>query len=320
MSPTMSSTSTATAFAVPGLRAGHELVLGEGQVAELRTALARVHRAGIPLIGLGRHDVALPTIGPAVERLGAGLEDGSGYAVLRGIEVDRFSATDLRILLWGIGRHLGVAVSQDADGRLLTEVGRGSGCRGTAGRLHTGLSDASIFLALEPSTVSVVDSAAVVFEVTRRRPDLASRLFEPFALDRFDAQAPGDAPYHLVPPACRLGGRVSLRWARAAVESAQRFPEVPRLGTDEIALLDLVEEVAADPRLTRPVRLAPGDVLLVHDHAVLQRHEVPEPRVLRLWLTLDRGRRLPPGYLWPNPSYGGLHGRGGVLPCDVVHL
>jgi len=52
-----------------------------------------------------------------------GLEAGPGYAVKRGISIDHWCATDLRSLLWGIGRHLGVAVSQDADARLLAEVG-----------------------------------------------------------------------------------------------------------------------------------------------------------------------------------------------------
>ena len=310
--------STAAAVATGGVRT--ELTLGPVQVGELEQALGAVTRAGRPLIAIGPADFPLPTLSTDLDRIAAALEDGPGYAVLRGLCVDAWSAKDLRTLVWAIGRHLGVAVSQDARGRLLAEVGRGTaaGCSGTRGRLHTGGSDVSLYLALEANAVTLVDSASVVDEVTARRPDLATRLFEPFALDLFDQQELGEAPYRNVPLACRHEGRLSLRWPRSAVESAQRFPAVPRLGPAERAVLDLVEAIAEEPGRSRRVVLQPGDLLLVNDHALLQRHEVPEPRVLRLWLTLDRGRALPPGYLWPNPTYGGPHGRGGVPPRDVI--
>jgi hypothetical protein len=55
---------------------------------------------------------------------------------------------------------------------------------------------------------------------------------------------------------------------------------------------------------------------------VLHRHSGsgpgPDGRLLRMWLTLRGGRRLPAGFTWPTPAYGDVGGRGGVTPPDVI--
>src|SRR6188508_43614 len=93
------------------------LVLTEADLAELVAARNAVRRASLPLLGVGRADFPLPTLGPRLVRLAEQLDTGHGHLVVRGIPVHRLSEADVRLVLWGLGRHLGVAVSQDSLGR-----------------------------------------------------------------------------------------------------------------------------------------------------------------------------------------------------------
>jgi len=107
-------------------------------------------------------------------------------------------------------------------------------------------------------------------------------------------------------------------------ESAQRFPEVPKLTHADIELFDLIDEVAAADEFRLDLELGEGDLLLVNNHAVMHRREAyqdfEEPQVkrhlLRLWLTPHTCRELPASF-WGAPAQPS-GGRGGVAPQDVV--
>lgn len=293
--------------------------LASEHVVEVDRALRAVRAAGWPLLSVGPDRFPLPTLGRELRRLAEDLDSRAGFCVVRSLPTDGHGPSDRRLVLWGLGQHLGVPVPQDAAGRMLRTIDP------DGADFQTGGSDVVALMPLaEGCTVSLVSAGEVYVEVLRRRPDLAPRLFEPFHLDRRGDQQPGEAPYRLVPLASWSDGRLSLRHDRAAVEAGHAYPGAPRLSRDELALLDLVDEVAASPALRRDVRLHPTDVLLVNNHEVLHRIPASDPAspsgagLLRLWLTLRQGRRLPAGYTWPTPAYGGAEGRGGVTPSDLI--
>jgi hypothetical protein len=300
--------------------AGHVdrvMVLTDTHVAELLTARDAVRRVSLPLLAVGRRDFPLPTLGAELARLADELEGDHGHVVLRGLPVDRLSDADQRLVLWGIGRHVGIAVSQDSFGRLIRSADT------SRTDFHSGGSDITALLVRDEGRgVSLAHTGRVVDEVAMSRPDLALRLFDAFHHDRMDGQEPGEQPYRSAPLACRHDDRLSVRYDRLAIESAQRFSGVPRLTPADRALLDLLDEVAAAPAWRGDVRLERGDLLLLNNYEVLHRHvgSAGEPALepLRLWITLRAGRSLPDAFTWPTPAYGETGGRGGVAPRDVV--
>ncbi|OMI36749.1 hypothetical protein SPAR_23566 [Streptomyces sparsogenes DSM 40356] len=129
-----------------------------------------------------------------------------------------------------------------------------------------------------------------------------------------------------VPLAVWHDGRLSIRYDRLLVESAQRFPEVPRLEAADIELFDLLDELAESERFRLDLDLEVGDMLLVNNHAVIHRREAYEDfdepdrkrHLLRLWLTAHHRRPLSAAF-WGTGRPDELStGRGGIAPADVI--
>lgn len=295
----------------------HVVVLTDADVAEVLAARDAVRRASLPLLGVGRADFPLPSLGQRLARLVEDLDTVDGYVVIRGIPVHRLSEADLRLVFWGLGRHLGIPVSQDSVGRLIRPADT------TRPDFHSGGSDVTALLFRdEGRAVSLVASGSIVDQLVRRHPYLAVRLFDDWHQDRMGEHLPGEWAHRSTPLACRTHGRLSLRYDRRVIESAQRLPGVPALAPADVALLDVVDATAAIPPWRRDLALRAGDLLLVNNYDVLHRHggstatTALEP--LRLWVTLRHGRALPAAFTWPTAAYGETGGRGGVAPRDVV--
>ncbi|MDA3649694.1 TauD/TfdA family dioxygenase [Saccharopolyspora indica] len=292
------------------LGAEWQFELAPAHLGEIEFALRTVRKYGISLLNLTLDRFPLPTLGFELQRIARELECGRGFAVLKGIPVGRYDVAEINTIFWGMAQHLGVPVSQDAFGRKLARVR----CER---ELRTGGSDV---VALQGSggRSTVVSSAALYNEVLRRDPGLVERMYRRFPFDRWGEQLPGEPPYRSVPLACWHEGKLSFRYARRDIESAQRFPGADRLEPADVALFDLIDELAEEVRFD--VDAEPGDIQLFNNYSVLHAHSdsaVAElPR--RLWLTLHDGRRLPAEFTWGTGGYGAPRGRGGVEPRDIV--
>lgn len=304
--------------------------LSRSHLDELETALRAVRETGVSLLNLTRERFRLPKLGAELRSVARTLEEGRGFAVIKGLPAGRFDDAEINTIFWGMAQHLGIPVSQDSFGRKLRRFRPGESARfGSPAdvELRTGGSDAVALLGPQRGgRTAVVSSAAIYNEVLRRDSRLAERMYGQFRFDRRDEQLPGERPYRSVPLVCWYDGKLSFRYARRDVESAQRFPEVPRLEPADVELLDLIDVLAAEPEFRLEVDVEPGDIQLFNNYAVLHAHvqngsEVeadPAHQVRRLWLTLHDGRSLPREFIWDTPGFGSPGGRGGVIPRDVI--
>ncbi|MGW7608947.1 TauD/TfdA family dioxygenase [Streptomyces sp. NPDC054766] len=291
-----------------------QLHLSAPRLAEIDSALHAARRRDLTLLRLTAADFPLPTLAADLAHLAGILEDGRGFAIVRGIPVERLGESAASTVFWGLGRHLGHPVPQNADGLVLGHV-RDTGrslsdpaVRGYQTRealpFHTGGADLLALLPLRtPRTggrISLVSSAAVHNAVLDLRPDLAGRLYRTYHFDRRDEHAPGEPPYTAAPLVSRPDGALgapSMRYNRCYLESAQRFPEVPRLEAADRELFDLIDSVAGSPEYRLDLDLQVGDLLLLNTHRVMharsafEDHRSPEDErhLLRLWLAFPQG-------------------------------
>src|SRR4029079_3138538 len=103
----------------------------------------------------------------------------------------------------------------------------------------------------------------------KSRPDLLAVLLEPIETDRRGEVPEGSKPYFTIPVFNYHAGLVSAIYQRQYIESARRFPGVAPLTSQQVEALDLLDELANDPRLNLLMELQPGDIQLVHNHTIL---------------------------------------------------
>jgi len=107
-------------------------------------------------------------------------------------------------------------------------------------------------------------------------------------------------PYR-VPVLSEQEGVLSVVWLRAYIEMAAKELGIPLTG-DELAALDLFEEVSQRDDVKLSFMLEPGQVIFFNNCVMLHNRtsfeDDPDParkrHLLRLWLMLDGGRPLVP--------------------------
>lgn len=286
----------------------HELSAAE--IADLDHALLRARATGKPLANLTREDFPLGGLADSLERWLDALDTGRGFVLVRGVPVERYGEEGAALAYWGLGLHLGSAVSQNAAGDLLGHV-RDAGLERrdpslrlyrTRERLgfHTDGSDIVGLLCLRPAkaggTSRIVSSVAIYNEILRRRPDLVATLYQPFPFDRNGEEGPGQPPYFEL-PLCRYeAGRLRMFYIGWYIRDSQRHPQAPRLTAAQREVIDLIDEIAADPAIHLDMDFRAGDVqwlknaVILHARTEFEDHDAPERKrhLLRLWLTSRR--------------------------------
>ena len=286
------------------------------EIVELEGAYATACRRGKTLATLTAEDFPLPSLGAVFERALDELENGLGIRHFRGFPALNYSKEALRLIYWGIGKHLGTAVSQSRDGELLGDVRDvGADINTPTGRgyrsnqeliFHADSCDVVGLMVLRTAQSGglskVASSVAVQNEIARQRPDLLETLYEPFVWSWQGGEGAGDKPYYTQPVFSRHRGKFSCRYIRPHIESAQRFPEVPRLSARQIAAMDLLDQIVRDEAFHFSMMFEPGDIQFLNNHVCLHSRSAfedwPEPdqrrHLLRMWLSVANSRELSP--------------------------
>lgn len=292
------------------------LTLDADDVAEIAAATRPLVAAEADIAALTPQDFPLPRLGPRLAAMLGDLMEGRGFALIRGLDVASWSMREAATAFFGLGRHLGRACSQNGKGHVLGHV-RDLGLASTdpAVRIyqtaerqtyHTDSCDVVGLLCLRTAKTgglsALVSSVTIFNEMRRRRPDLLRLLLQPVATDRRGEVAPGQKPYFMIPVFSWHQGHLSAIYQRQYIDSAQRFPDAPRLTPEMVEALDLFDALANDPALNFHMALQPGDMQFVFNHTMLHDRTAfedwPEPdrrrHLLRLWLAPEGARPLPP--------------------------
>ena len=288
-------------------------------VAELEHALTSAKGSGIPLSSITTTHFPLSAVRKRLIRITDELESGRGFVLIRGLPVERYSKADAALIYWGIGAHLGPACAQNAQGEVLGHV-RDLGAdfkvdmkaRGYQSRLHlpfhTDSTDVVGLLCLNKAKSGgesrIVSSTALHNEFLVRRPDLWAVMCQPFPVDRRGEEPEGRKPYFLAPCFNFHDGRLFVRYNRTFIESAQRFPDAPRLTAAQIEALDLMDSLCNDREFNLDMAFEPGDIQLICNYVILHSRtdfeDWQEPgrkrHLLRLWLRTPGFKTLPSAF------------------------
>lgn len=332
-----------TPLATPASWVGADLAATPGRwryeltahdIAELESAAAGYLALGRDIGEITAEAFPLGAFARHLRSLREQLMNGVGVEVITGLPIDRYDRATAAAIFCGIGAHLGGARSQNAAGHILGHVrDTGADPKDTKTRIyqtsarqtfHTDSADCVGLLCLKDAKEGgdslLVSAGAIYNRMAAEAPDLLDRLFDPIATDRRGEVPEGMKPYMEIPPFSWHDGKLTVFYQRQYIDSAQRFPGAMRLTESHVAALDMFDAIANDADMHIRMRLAPGDMQFVYNHAHLHDRtgfvdrDAPEDRrhLLRLWLTLPGDRTLPPVFA---ERYGDLTpgDRGGIV-------
>ncbi len=292
------------------------VTLDAQDINEIDEALAAVRSRNLEIPHLSKTDFVVPSVAHKMREILRQLEEGRGFALIRGLPIDRYSKADAARIYWGLGAHLGPAFAQNAQGDILGHV-RDLGAdwktemkaRGYQTRLHLPFHNDSTdvvgLLCLQKAKSGgasrIVSSASLHNEFVRKRPDLWEVMCQPFCVDRRGEESPGQKPYYVTPCFNYLDERLFVRYNRTFIESAQRFAEVATLTPAQVEAMDLMDALCNDPAYYFDMSFEPGDMQFLNNYVVLHSRgdyeDWPEPErkrhLLRLWLRTPGFSRLP---------------------------
>lgn len=296
------------------------------ELAEIDAALRHAQRRGRNFDTLTAADFPLPTVSALIDRARDYLEDGAGLFLFRGIPVERYSKDELRFLYWGLGKHLGTAVSQSTAGDVLGDVRNiGKDLRiytsNRDGKFHGDSTDTVGLFVLRTAKsgglTQVVSSLSIHNEIARTRPDLLEILYQPFYWSWMGMEPAGSLPYFRQPVFTVCEGKFSGQYIRPLINLAQELPGVPRFTAAQVEALDMLEGLAKSPDFHFAMMFEPGDIQFLNNHLCIHARSAFEDypeldrrrHLLRLWLSLPNSRPLSPARseFW-NPAPGAVRG------------
>lgn len=291
----------------------HMYHLSEAEISDILDAVARVEGRGLELKDITREAFTLPAFGSVLADLRREVIEGRGFVFLRGLPVDGRSLYQTAAAFWGIGAHMGRAVSQNGKGHLLGHVknmgevitsatGRGYNSASELG-FHADSCDIFGLCCLRTSKSGgqhrMVSSMTVYNEMLKRCPELVEELAFRFYRSRRGELPPGETdPWTRQPVFSITDGFFATRGASSTIKRAQGMPGVPDLTIAQNEAIRAYNTLAAE--LAMEVDFEPGDISLVQNyvalHARTQYEDWPEPErkrhLLRLWMSFDGARPL----------------------------
>jgi len=314
--------------------------LTEKEIRELKNAVSLSQ--AVPIVEMSACSFTLPSLASRIRKLRNELIHGRGFGVLRGLPVYEWDRESLARAYYGIGCHLGVPVSQNAQGHLLGHVcDLGLDPMDPVNRVyqtnyrqlfHTDSTDIVGLLCLQPARMggqsSICSSSTIYHEIAERRPDLLKVLCQRFHIDRKGEIPQGEDETYEMAVFYPDEERVTCIYARDFIDAAQRHSHVAPLTTEQVDALNLIDELAASGDLRLDIDFLPGDIQFLHNHQILHARtsyeDWPEPErrrhLLRLWLSTADGRSLPADF---EARYGKIEQgqpRGGIrVPGATLH-
>jgi hypothetical protein len=308
------------------------LQLTDADIADIEAAFRSWKAKGLPLEKMTKEDFPSSRFARIGERALDMLENGPGFFLIRGFPVEKYSKADARALYWGLGKHIGTAISQSDEGDYLGDVRdikmpdgspRFRGYK-TAGKLtfHCDTADVTGLFVLRAAKSGgrslVASSIAIHNEILRTRPDLLEVLYQPFAWSMQGQERPGESQWYFQPLFTQQDGFLSCRYVRGHIKNGQRFADAPRITEKQIEALDYFDSIGENPEFHFLTDFKPGDFQLVNNHIALHARtafeDYPEEdrrrHLLRMWLSVPNSRPLSPllGRIYKDRRPGAVRG------------
>jgi len=316
--------------------------LTAAEIEAMAQAVERLDATGIDIAAITATDFQVPALQGLIDEIRLATLHGRGFILVRGMPVARWSKRQCGIAYFGLGAHLGEAMSQNALGHILGHVQdigldyNAPNNRGyqTAARLpyHTDSSDIVGLLCLKPSKAgglsTIASSSAIYNAMLEQRPDLVAQLTSPVYRDRRGEVPEGAEPWYAVPVFNPMpDGALVTTYVRSAMRKAQRFAEVPRLTPRLEEACDMLDALAESPEIHLDMEFRPGDMQFINNHWVMHSRtafeDFPEPEnrrhLFRLWLACADGPDLPEVFTkhWQGAN---ANGRPGGIRVPGVEL
>jgi alpha-ketoglutarate-dependent taurine dioxygenase len=238
------------------------------------------------------------------------LESGRGFAIIKGVPADRYSAEEAQLLYWLVGQVLGRPFEQNVQGTLLYDVrdtgqdvayGARFSVTNAESSFHTDNSFGDTVLdyvgllclrtAQAGGRSQVVSGYTVYDELQAHHPGALALLSQPFHIDRRGGVLPGQAPTTRRPVLQRDNGDLAIRYLRYWIEAGHEKAGAPLTPAQREAF-DVLDRLLARPDLRVEFDLRPGEMFFInnrwifHNRTGFEDHPEPERRrhYVRLWL------------------------------------
>ncbi|EIJ36798.1 TauD/TfdA family dioxygenase [Thiothrix nivea] len=292
----------------------YSVKLTAGNLDELDSALRAVKAHGLSLTEITRDNFPLPGMTASIRRWCDELGQGRGFFVLDRLPVERYSVEEIEMIYWGIGTHMGKAVSQsvmgDMIGRVMDHSREDPHARAYRNRQalvpHTDFASVVGLLCIRPGRdggETLLTSAASINNVMlEETPEQLERLYHGYYRHRRGEQGPDEKEYteQKTPVLWSVDGRIGCHYTRPYVVNGQIAAGEP-LDAFALAALDTFDRVASRDDLQLRFTIQAGQAVFMSNYSVLhgrtafEDHDEIERRrlLLRLWLLCPGLQPLP---------------------------
>lgn len=280
--------------------------LQESEIAEINSALEKAKSTNKLLPELTYKDFPLTNLVPTIKNWLKELSDGHGFLLIKGLPVQNYSQQEIQIIYYGLSLYLGKPVSQNAKGDLIGHVrDTGVNSKDPGVRLyqtrekqdfHCDGSDLVGLLCLKRAKSGglsrIVSSMSIYNKILETRPDLVDLLYQPMYFDRNNEEPLGEPPFFPLPICHIHQEKLRFFYIGWYIRNAQRHKEVPRLTSQQVELLELIEQTANNPDYYLDMDFDVGDIQFLNNGVILHSRteyedydELESKRhLLRLWL------------------------------------
>jgi hypothetical protein len=247
---------------------------------------------GVTAETVDRADFDIDELGPGLAQCLTELRHRRGFVLLRGFPIEQLDESAVELAYVGLGLQLGQPVSQDAAGTLLGHV-RDQAIPRTSPAIRryttnerqdfdTDGADIIGLLCLQRARHGgesrLTSLAAIYKEILARDPQALEVLYAPRCWDRNDKQskAKGETPYFALPVPSDIAGHPRFFYIGWYIRDAQRHADVLRLTSEQLAAMDLVDEIADNSAFHVEMDFQPGDIQLLNNASILHAREACE--------------------------------------------
>ncbi len=217
-------------------------------------------------------------------RAAAEVLSGRGFVLFRGFPLDSLVPSEAVYGYAAVGRYFGRLLAQNPQGDVIGKVKNyakdwkaDANVRGYQTSMHMDFHsdscDCVALLCINPAKSgglsAIVSSVAIYNHMKKHEPDLLKALCEPFYYDRRGEEAKGVSPHYVTSLFHEHNGEVFNRYCREYIESAQRFPDVPRLSDKQVAAMNEFDRLCHSSEFILHMDFQRGDIQFLNNHVVL---------------------------------------------------